>query len=123
MVSDILSSMPSLRLISIMGGIELAIFCVCIPTIAAVIAYAAFKGRPRNFSREMYWTAFISAGGIGLALILIAQRLYLSGFWQTLAHYVFGILGLLLFGVAAGCFSGIFIYKGPLFSKLSRNDE
>jgi hypothetical protein len=37
-------------------------FFVIVPSIAAAIGYAAWKGKPKNFSREMYWTAFAVAG-------------------------------------------------------------
>ncbi len=33
-------------------------FFVIVPSIAAAIGYAAWKGKPKNFDREMYWTAF-----------------------------------------------------------------
>lgn len=40
-------------------------FFVAVPPIAAAIGYAAWKGRPKNFDREMYWN-FFELGYFGL---------------------------------------------------------
>ena len=39
-------------------------FFVIVPSIAAVIGYAAWKGRAKHFDREMYWTASAAASGV-----------------------------------------------------------
>jgi hypothetical protein len=98
------------------SGLEVALFLfaflVIDPLIAAAIGYAAWKGKPKNFSREMYWTAFAAAGAASLFLMVYAQRMNAyAKTWQ----YPFQIaclgLGALLFGVAGGCMVGIFTYR------------
>jgi hypothetical protein len=39
-------------------GFVLFTFFAVAPSIAAAIGYAAWKGRPKSFDREMYWTVF-----------------------------------------------------------------
>jgi hypothetical protein len=93
-------------------GFLLFTFFVVVPSIAGVIGYAAWKGKPEEFSREMYWTAFAAAGAASLFLMVYAQRMNAyAKTWQ----YPFQIaclgLGALLFGVAGGCMVGIFTYR------------
>src|SRR3989442_631117 len=69
--------------------------------IAAVIGYAAWKGKPNNFGRDMYWTAFVSASAASGFLIVYAQRMSADvRSWQYLAQLAYFGLGILLFGVA-----------------------
>ena len=56
------------------AGFLIFTFFVAVPSIAAVIGYAAWKGKPKNFNREMYWTAFAAA---------IIASLFLMGFATT----------------------------------------
>jgi|HubBroStandDraft_6_1064221.scaffolds.fasta_scaffold89064_2 hypothetical protein len=64
-------------------GFLLFTFFVVVPSIAGVIGYAAWKGKPEEFSREMYWTAFAAAGGVSLFLMVYAHECAL-----TLEHAV-----------------------------------
>lgn len=91
--------------------------------IAGAIACAARSGRPRNFSREMYWTAFVVAAIGGAALLVAAQRTYLTSALRIVLHCVFAVSSFALLGIAVGCGIGVYIYKGPMFSKLSRHDD
>lgn len=91
--------------------------------IAAVIAYAAFKGYPKNFSREAYWTAFVAAGVGGIALGLTAQHTHLTSAPRILLHCASAVSSFALLGVAAGCGIGVFVHRGPLFSRLSRRND
>jgi len=94
------------------AGSLLFTFFIIVPSIAAAIGYAAWKGKPKNFSREMYWTAFASAGAISLFLLVYAQRMQADArTWQYLAQIACFGTGALLFGVAMGCLVGIFAYR------------
>jgi uncharacterized membrane protein len=87
-------------------------FFVAVPSIAAAIGYAAWKGRPQNFSRGMYWTAFVAAIAVSLFLMVYAQRMHADvRTWQYLVQLAYFGLGVLLFGVAGGCMIGIFTYR------------
>jgi len=102
-----------------MGTVLLAAAALSAIAIPIVVGYAALQGRPKNFSREMYWTFFILTGAAALALGIVAQLTSISDSWHTFMHYSCGILSFLLFGLAAGCLVGIFAYRGRIFSKLS----
>jgi len=98
--------------LSVEAGLFLLTFFVIVPLIAATIGYAAWKGKPTNFNREMYWTGFVAAAIASLFLMVLAQRMHVdvrtSLYLLQLA--CFG-LGALLFGVAAGCMVGIFTHR------------
>ena len=82
------------------------------PSIAAAVAYAAWKGKPKNFGREMYWTAFVAIGAVSAVVILFAQRMRANvGTWQFLVQCVTFTLGAILFGISMGCGLGIFTYR------------
>jgi hypothetical protein len=86
-------------------------FFVVVPVIAAAIGYAAWKGKPKNFSREMYWTAFASAIVASGFLMLFAQRMQADvRTWQYIVQVTCLGVGALLLGVAGGCLVGIFTY-------------
>jgi uncharacterized membrane protein len=94
-------------------------FFVVVPAIAAAIGYAAWMGRPKNWDRAMYWTAF--ATSIIASGFLMAYAVGIRADVRTW-HYVVQIalfgLGVLLFGVAGGCMVGVFTYrrgKGPIW--------
>jgi hypothetical protein len=95
----------------IVDGLLLFTLFVAAPLIAAAIGYAAWKGRPKNFNREMYWTSFIAIGAAGGFLMVYAQRIHADvRTWQYLLQLACFGLGALLFGVAGGCGVGIFTY-------------
>jgi hypothetical protein len=96
----------------IIDGLLLLILFGGAPSIAAVVAYAARKGKPKNFDREKYWTAFIAIGAVSAFVILFALRMRAEvGTWQYLFQCVSFSLGPILFGMSMGCGVGIFTYR------------
>ena len=110
---DMLSSiMHSDTGLWIEAGLLIFTFFIVVPSIAAAIGYAAWKGKPKNFDRQMYWTAFAAATGVSLFLMVFAHRMQADvRTWQYLAQVACFGLGVLLFGVAGGCMIGIFTYR------------
>jgi hypothetical protein len=97
------------------AGLLIFTFFVVVPSIAAAIGYAAWKGKPKTFDREMYWTAFAAATIVSLFLMVVSRRMQADvRTWQYLVQVVFFGLGALLFGVAGGCGIGIFTYRRGL---------
>jgi hypothetical protein len=87
-------------------------FFVLGPAIASGIAYAAWKGKPKNFDREMYWTAFAAAILASGFLMVFAQRMQADvRTWKYVAQIACFGIGAVLFGVAGGCLLGVFIYR------------
>jgi uncharacterized membrane protein len=107
--------------------IELAIlflaFFVVVPAIAAGIGYAAWLGKPKNWDRTMYWTAFttsIMASGL-LVAYAIGMRADVRT-WHYLVQIALFGLSVLLFGVAGGCMVAVFTYrrgKGPVWQPVA----
>ena|ERR1700730_4875133 len=94
------------------GAFLLLGFFVVVPLIAAAIGYGAWKGKPKNSGRNMYWTAFIVAGAVSGFLMVLSQRINADvRSWLHLAQIVGFGLGILFFGVAGGCMIGIFTYR------------
>ena len=99
----------TLRLID---GLLLFVLFVVAPSISAAIGYAAWKGKLKNFDREMYWTAFVALGGVSGFLLVFAQRMHADvRTWQYLLQLTCFGLGALLFGVAMGCAVAIFTFR------------
>jgi uncharacterized protein YybS (DUF2232 family) len=82
-----------------LGTLFFAYFVLAL-LIAVAIAYAAWKGKPKSFDREMYWTMFVAAGAVGGLSLVYVQRH--TDTLPGLVVYVGLILGALLFGVSAG---------------------
>jgi hypothetical protein len=80
-------------------------FFVLGPAIAAGIAYAAWKGKPKNFDREMYWTAFAAAILASGFLMVFAQRMQADvRTWKYVAQIAcFGIGAVLFWWLADVC--------------------
>ncbi len=92
------------------------------PAISFAIGYAAWNGRPKNFSRELYWTLFVVTIFLGVALIFYAQRMHADvRSWQFLVQLACMVPGFLLFGVAGGFMIGIFTYRGGVKSPERRS--
>ena len=89
-------------------GLILFTFLVLAPCIAAVIGYAAWKGKPKSFDREMYWTAFVAIGAAAALPITYALR---HPTWPRLAQLACLGLGAMLLSVAMGFGIGIFTRK------------
>lgn len=96
------------------------LFFIGMPVIAVAIAVAARKGLPKNFSREMYWTAMVVAAAVAATLGFVAQRDSHLGLWPAILRYVCMAACLMLLGVGMGCAAAIFTYRGPTFSRLSQ---
>ena len=87
-------------------------FFIIVPSTAAVIGYAAWKGKPKSFDRSMYWTAFAAATGVSVFLMVVAKRMQADvRTWQYLVQMACFGVSILLFGVAGGCMIGIFTYR------------
>jgi hypothetical protein len=94
------------------GAFLLLGFFVVVPLIAAAIGYAAWKGKPKNFGRDSYWTAFIVAGALSGFLMVYSQRMNADvRSWLHLAQLAGFGLGILFFGVAGGYMIGILTYR------------
>jgi hypothetical protein len=81
-------------------------FFVIAPAIAATVGYFAWKRKPKNFDREMYWTAFVSTGAVAGFVIVYAQ--HHSETWPRAVQLACLGLGAVLIGVALGFGLGIF---------------
>jgi hypothetical protein len=103
----------------IVDGLLLFTLFVVIPLIAAAIGYAAWKGKPKRFDREMYWMSFIASGAVGGFLMVYAQRMQTDvRTWQYLLQLACFGFGALLFGVSVDCAVGIFTYRRSSLSGL-----
>lgn len=100
---------------------------VVIPTIIIAIGYAAWAGKPRNWDRSMYWTAFAASMVASAFLFVYAQRMQSDvGTWRYPAQMALMGLCFLLFGVAGGCMVGILTYgraKGPIWRQVTPRSE
>ena len=88
-------------------------FFILVLMLAVIVAvgYAAFKGHPKNFDREMYWTCFAAAGiGAGI-LFTVSHRMDQAGTLKFLVSEFLGYLALLLFAVSMGCGVSVFTYR------------
>jgi hypothetical protein len=100
------------------AGLLLFTFFVVVPSIAAAIAYAAWKGIPKNFNREMYGMAFFATVSASGFLMVYAQRMQADvRTWQYLLQIACFGLGALLFGVAGGCGVGVVTYRRNSLTK------
>jgi cytochrome bd-type quinol oxidase subunit 1 len=70
-----MDAQTAIRVAGIVDVVLLFTLFVGAPLIASGIGYAAWKGRAKNFSREMYWTAFAASGGISIFLMVYAQQM------------------------------------------------
>jgi hypothetical protein len=94
------------------AGIVLFAFLVMVPSIAAAIGHAAWNGKPRNYSREIFFTAFVLVGGVSGALLIYAIRMRADiRTWKYLLQVACFGIGTLLLGVAGGCMIGVFAYR------------
>jgi hypothetical protein len=100
------------RYLPIVDGLLLLALFVGAPSISAAIGYVAWKGKPNGFDRERYGLSAITAGAPGIALMVHTQRMRVDvrtpQYFLQLACFAFGIV---LLGVAGGCFVGVFTYR------------
>jgi hypothetical protein len=76
------------------------------PFIAALIGYAAWKGKPKSFDREMYWTVFIVAMAAAGFIFVYIQR-HPHTLPDVVSFIGMNLVGA-LFGVSAGFGIGVF---------------
>jgi len=93
-------------------GLFFIAFFGVVPVIAAVIGYAAWMGKPKNFGRDMYWTAFIAASAAASFLFVCSQRMKADvRTGEYLVQVGLFSLAVIFSGVATGCMIGIFAYR------------
>jgi FtsH-binding integral membrane protein len=101
------------------AAVGLLAFFVVVPLIAIVIGRAAWLGKPENWDRSMYWTAFAVSMVAATLLMVYAQRMQADvRTWRYPVQMALFWVGVLFFGVALGCGVGIFTYrrgKGPIW--------
>ena len=86
------------------------VILVGVPAVAIVIARAAWMGKPSNWDRSMYWTAYAASMIAAAFLIYYAQQMHANmRSWQYLVQIVVFYIGLGMIGISLGCFVGIFI--------------
>ncbi len=94
-------------------------FCVVVLAIAAVIGRAAWLRKPKNWDRSTYWTVFVVSVMLSGFLMVCSQRMRADvRTWTYGLQVALFFLGVLLLGVAGGCFVGIFTYgrgRGPVY--------
>jgi len=113
--STVMDSETTLWLID---GFLLFVLFVVAPSIAAAIGYAAWKCQLKNFGRGLYWTAFVTLGGVSGFLLVFAQRMQADvRTWQYLLQLACFVLGALLLGVAMGCAVAIFTFRWRALSQ------
>src|SRR6516162_8907577 len=87
-------------------------FFVVALAIAATIGYAARKGKPKSFDREMYWTTFVATGVVAGIISVYALRMPTDDvMWRHLLQLAILGLGAVLFGVSLGFGVGIFMRR------------
>lgn len=95
-----------------MPVIELLALLVIPPLVGAVIGYAAWKGKPTDFGRDMYWMcsviACLATVSIGVYLQRMDADMRTSRY--PLQLVLFG-LDVLCAGIAFGCLIGAFAYR------------
>jgi len=108
--------MPNRTFLEIMDLIVLLLLFVGAPALAIVIAIKARRSTSRNFSREAYWTTYVLTLIVAILLIMGFLRSDLDGTWHIFLHFACGIIGAVVFGVAAGFLLGVFVSRGPIFT-------
>ena len=94
------------------AGIILFAFLLIVPSTAALIGYAAWNGKPRNYSREMFLTSFVLVGRVsGILLAYAIQMRADIRTWEYLLQVACFGLGTIPMGVAGGCMIGVFAYR------------
>lgn len=89
----------------------LFILFILAPLIAALIARAAWKGKPANFSREKYFICLVACAIAACVLMMNAHWLQAEiTSAQFLVELICFILGAVLFGVAGGCLVAFWAY-------------
>lgn len=108
-------------------ALVLLVLFVVAPAIAAVIGYAAWKGKPENWDRSMYWTAFAASIVASVSLMAYAQQMQADvRTWQYPVQMALIGVGVILFGAAGGCMVGIFAYRrgrGPIWRSTDKPEN
>jgi len=92
------------------------VLSIAAPGVAVAIGYAAWLGKPKDWDRSMYWTAFVASALVSVLVMVWAQRMRidLTVWWA------------LLFGVAGGCVLSVFTYgrgRGPFWRGATTSSE
>ena len=76
------------------------VLSIAAPGVAVAIGYAAWLGKPKDWDRSMYWTAFVASALVSVLVMVWAQRMRidLTVWWHLLQLSIFG-LGALLFAI------------------------
>lgn len=102
-------------------------FFVAVPVVVVVIGHAAWFGKPKNWDRSMYLTAFAVSIAVSAFLLVYSQRMQADvRTWRYPVQITVLSLGVLLFGVAGGCLVGTFTYRrgrGPIWQRTTRRSE
>jgi hypothetical protein len=105
-------AMDSLAALLLIGGFLLFVLFAVSPSVAGLVGYLTWKGKPTNFDSGMYFAAFIATGGVSTFLIACAVRMHADvGTWQYLLQLACFLVGALIFGIAMGCGVGVFTYR------------
>lgn len=97
-------------------------FFVIAPSIAVAIAYAAWRGKPKSFDREMYWTVFVATCAVAAVIIVYSLRMQTDDEMRFhLVQLVCLGLGALLFGVSFGFGVGVFTRRSTSVTESSES--
>jgi hypothetical protein len=95
------------------GHAVLVLAFLAMPCISVLIGYAARSGKPRNFRRDTYLTAFFSAITPSAFLMVWASRMQADvRTWRYPIQVTLFVAGIILMGIAGGCAIGVFAYRG-----------
>jgi hypothetical protein len=95
------------QLVAALANILLAL-TDCVAAAVGVV-YAGRRGWPKNFDRDMYWTAHMATGAAGVVAIYYSKNM--SADFHTpkrLLQYVLFQTGFALFGASGGFLMSIF---------------
>ncbi|HUK26600.1 MAG TPA: hypothetical protein VLV49_18625 [Terriglobales bacterium] len=90
---------------------QLLTFFVVAPATAVAIAYAAWRGKPKNFTFQRYAVICVASGVTALALLVLAKRM--DADIRTLQYFLqlaCVLLGFLLLGVGIGSFFPVLLH-------------
>jgi hypothetical protein len=111
----------------IVDALFFATLFVGVPAIAVVIGRAAWRGKPNNWDRSMYWTAFAVSTVAAAILTVLGKKMQADvRTWRYLVQVVLFESGALLFGIALGCGVATFAFrrgKGPTWRRIQSGDR
>lgn len=78
------------------------------------VAYAAWRGYPKKFTRDSFFRGAILLGAAGGGLFIFSQHIVPTTYWQFVGVEICGYSGLLLLFVAMGFGLSIFTLRRPV---------